>query len=240
MHRIRVSALRELRWPELLEAAQLLGRGMCDNPANVRAFGPDTERRRGALTRFFLPVLRGLYRRGLILGAFSDGRLVGVSGMARPGFCQPTPREKLALIPSLVFGNPLWTPMRILRWVGEWERRDPAAPHWHLGPVAVDSHLQGRGLGSSLLAAFCGRMDDCHALSYLETDTPENVRFYERFGFRVVADAKVLDVPNWFMSRPARVAEKECSVMTSTEIAETFPIKASDHSETIVRCHLDV
>ena len=81
--------------------------------------------------------------------------------------------------------------LRVFRWIGEWARRDPSEPHWHLGPVAVDPHLQGHGIG-----------DDCAALSYLETDKSENVRFYQKFGFRVTEQATVLGIPNWFMSRP--------------------------------------
>ena len=46
--------IRELGPDELDDAARLLGRGMCDNPVNVRSFGiPDAEHRRQALTRFF-------------------------------------------------------------------------------------------------------------------------------------------------------------------------------------------
>src|SRR5262245_36965854 len=205
MNTLSPSALRELQRAELKEAAQLLGRGMRDNPANVRAFGiQDSDRRRRALARIFVPVLHGLYRRGLILGAFRDGSLVGVCGMARPGLCQPTTLEKLSVIPSVVFGNPLGTPVRVLKWVGEWARRDLAEPHWHLGPVATDSHLQGQGIGSAMLLDFCGRMDDCGALSYLETDKFENVRFYQKFGFTVIAESEILGVPNWFMSRPSQ------------------------------------
>src|SRR5262249_43580589 len=175
---------------------------MRDNPVNVRAFGiRDPERRGRALTRFFVPVLHGLHRRGLVLGAFGEGTLVGVCGMARPGQCQPAALEKLRVLPSLVFGNPLGTALRVSRWVGEWARRDLTAPHWHLGPVAVDSPLQGQGVGGALLAAFCARMDEGRALSYLETDKGENVRFYQKFGFTVIGEAKVLGVPNWFMSR---------------------------------------
>ncbi len=40
--------------------------------------------------------------------------------------------------------------------------------------------------------------------SYLETDKPENVRFYEWFGFEVIEEAKILDTPNWFMSLTTR------------------------------------
>ena len=199
--------LLQLQRSELEEAARLLGRGMCDNPANIRAFGiPDAERRSQALVRFFGPVLRGLYERGLIWGAFRDGTLVGVCGMAPPGLCQPSALEKLRVVPSVAFGNPVGTSLRVLRWVGEWARRDPSEPHWHLGPVAVDSHLHGQGIGGAMLAQFCGRMDNCAAPSYLETDKIENVRFYQKFGFTVVAEATVLGVRNWFMSRPPRMA----------------------------------
>ena len=45
--------LRELQRHEVSLAAQLLGRGMCDNPMNVRAFGIEhRERRSRALARF--------------------------------------------------------------------------------------------------------------------------------------------------------------------------------------------
>jgi len=182
----------------------LVARGMRDNPANVRAFGiRDPERRCRALTWFFVEVLRGLHERGEVLGAFRDDTLAGVCGLARPGYCQPAAMEKLRVVPSLVFGNPLGTPLRVLRWVGEWARRDPTVPHWHLGPVAVDSPLQGQGVGGALLAAFCARMDEGRTLSYLETDKAENVRFYQKYGFTVIGEAEVLGVPNWFMSRAA-------------------------------------
>ena len=198
--------IRELNADELQDAARLLGRGMRDNPANVRTFGiRDADRRCRALTRFFVPVLHSLYQRGLILGAFRDGSLVGVCGIARPGLCQPTSLEKLTVIPSVVFGNPLAAPMRVLKWAGEWARRDPSEPHWHLGPVAVDSNVQGQGIGRAMLTEFCARVDGCGGLSYLETDKFDNVRFYRKFGFTVTAEAEILAVPNWFMSRRCRL-----------------------------------
>jgi ribosomal protein S18 acetylase RimI-like enzyme len=203
MKTISTLTLCELQRADLEQAVQVLGRSMCDNPANIRAFGIlDAERRCWALTRFFRPVLRGLYQRGLIYGAYRDGALVGVCGMARPGFCQPALLEKLSVVPSVVFGNPLDTTLRVLDWVGEWARRDPASLHWHLGPVAVDPCVQGQGIGSAMLTAFCAHMDAYSAFSYLETDRSENVRFYKTFGFVVVAEAAVMGVPNWFMSRP--------------------------------------
>jgi hypothetical protein len=39
------------------------------------------------------------------------------------------------------------------------------------------------------------------SLAYLETDRPENVRLYEKFGFVTTSEALVLGTPNWFMQR---------------------------------------
>jgi len=197
--------LRLLRSDELEEAAQLVGRGMRDNPSNMTVFRvPDRERRSIAMGLFFVPVLKGIYRRGLILGAIRSNRLVGICGMARPGFCQPDVIEKIRVLPAAMIGNPITTPVRILNWVGEWARRDPSEPHWHLGPVAVEPILRGQGIGTAMLNAFCMVVDGTGAPAYLETDKRENVRLYQRFGFSIVESAEVLAVPNWFMSRLSR------------------------------------
>jgi ribosomal protein S18 acetylase RimI-like enzyme len=195
--------LRQLGPDGLDEAARVLGRGMRDNPINARAFGEDPERRGRALTRFFLPVLRGVYRRGLVVGAWQGDRLVGVSAAAPPGKCQPALLEKVSIFPAVAFGSARGTVGRVLTWTGSWARLDPREPHWHLGPVAVDADRQGQGIGSALLGEFCARMDEGVGRAYLETDKRENVRFYEKFGFTVVSEKKILGVPNWFMSRTA-------------------------------------
>ena len=189
--------LRDLQVTDLDEAVRVVSYSMRDNPVNVRAFGgEDAEQRLCSLVRFFRPVLRGLYRRGVIMGAFRDNALVGVCGIARPGSCQSTWLEKIEVLSSLVFGNPRGTAIRVLRWTGEWARRDPTRSHCHLGPVAVDSYLQGQGIGRAMLSAFCERMDQEQMLSYLETDKFENVGFYQKFGFAVLVEARVLGVPN--------------------------------------------
>jgi ribosomal protein S18 acetylase RimI-like enzyme len=198
-----VVTLGQLRRTDLRTAALIASRAMRDNPVHVRTFAiDDAERRRRALERFLMPILFGLYQRGLIYGAYLDDALVGICGIARPGFCQPKPLEKLSVLPAVIFGNPFGAALRVLNWTAAWAHRDPAGPHWHLGPVAIEPCVQRQGIGSALLTAFCVHMDAYGAVAYLETDRPANVRFYERFGFAIVAEADVLGVPNWFMSRP--------------------------------------
>jgi GNAT superfamily N-acetyltransferase len=194
--------IRELTPGETDAAAAVLGRGMRDNPLHVQAFGHDPYSRERALTRVFQGVLRQYFPKGAVLGAFSPDTLVGVCAMVEPGRCQPSGGERLRLLPEAIAGAGLGGTVRLLKWVGTWARHDPREPHWHLGPVGVERHLQGRGIGGALLRVFCQRMDALGATAYLETDKRENVTFYERFGFHVKAEEPVLETLNWFMVRP--------------------------------------
>ncbi len=187
---------------EIEEVLDLLSRGMRDNPIHVAAFGEDPEPRR---RRF----------RALIAAAFSvsdfshtlvarreDGVIVGVCGMLPPGDCRPDLGQQLRMLPTLLSIGPR-AAGRVMRWMGTWQRHDPEERHWHLGPLAVDAHLQGEGVGSRMMQVFCARMDAAGEDAYLETDKPINVRFYERFGFEIVGEQEVLGVTNWFMLRRA-------------------------------------
>ncbi len=108
--------------------------------------------------------------------------------------------QRLRLLPDLAALGP-GTAARVGRWISSWAKRDPDEAHVHLGPLAVDAHLQGQGIGSLIMREHCRRLDDGREVGYLETDKAENVRFYERFGFEVVGEEPVIGVPNWFMRR---------------------------------------
>ncbi len=189
----------ELPGAEVPEAVGVLARGMRDNPLHVAAFGADPERRRRRLERFFGAFFR-VMRAQTPLAAHDAGTLVGVTGVAPPGTCQPAIRDELRLLPTVLAMGPA-TSARMMRWVAAWAAHDPSEPHSHLGPLAVDAHLQGRGIGTRILAEYCARLDRAGELAYLETDKPVNVRIYERHGFRVISEEQVIGVPNWFMRR---------------------------------------
>jgi GNAT superfamily N-acetyltransferase len=121
--------------------------------------------------------------------------------MVPPGRCQLSGIEKLGMIPTLIRAGGVGSALRTVSWAGAWAQHDPAECHWHLGPVGVDRLLQGKGVGSALLRAFCQQMDAADATSYLETDKRENVAIYEHIGFRTVAEDQVLGITNWFMRR---------------------------------------
>jgi GNAT superfamily N-acetyltransferase len=195
--------IRSIAPAETTVAAEVLARGMRDNPIHERAFGIDAARRETALLHLFTAVLSTHAVKGVIVGAYSEGTLVGVCSMVPPGRCQLAGFDKLRMIPLLFGAGGAAATWRSLQWANAWAGHDPKQPHWHLGPVGVERRLQGRGIGGALLRAFSERMDRDRAMSYLETDKRENVAIYERFGFRTVAEDRVLGIPNWFMIREA-------------------------------------
>ena len=199
-----VIVVRDLEEADLPSAVGIVARGMRDNPLHVAALGADAQRRGQRLIRLFTVALPPIFSRGVILGAFDGDTLVGIAGMIAPGLCQPSVTEKLSVVPRLVPAVGSGAFARVRRWMSTWAQHDLREPHWHLGPVAVDAHLQGTGIGTLLMTEYCARLDRAHAVGYLETDKPSNVAFYERFGFETIGSTPVLNTPNWFMKRTAR------------------------------------
>lgn len=196
-------AVTELGRHELTFAAGVLGRGFRDNPNTVAVFGDDMLRRMRGMERVlgsYIPLMKQpplCARRG--------DWIVGVCGMAPPGTCQLQLLRQLRFMPAMLRGGPVAT-ARIIRIMSAWEKQDPNDRHWHLGPVAVEPALQGMRIGSQMLERFCARMDDEGEMAYLETDKPQNVRFYEKFGFQTVDEAEILGANNWFMRREPAAA----------------------------------
>ena len=191
--------MRDLRPEEVPEAVGVLARGMRDNPLHVAAYGDDPERRLRCHARLMRGVFR-VFSAQQPICAIRDGTLVGVTGVAPAGTCQPTATQRLRLLPGVVALGPR-TAARVGGWISSWTKHDPDEAHVHLGPLAVDAHLQGQGIGSLIIQEHCRRLDAARDVGYLETDKPENVRFYERFGFEVIGGEPVIGVPNWFMRR---------------------------------------
>ncbi|MEI7859464.1 MAG: GNAT family N-acetyltransferase [Acidimicrobiales bacterium] len=189
--------VRLIEGDELQAAALVAAKGMRDNPLHVAAIGDDPERRVRVMQRVFSRLLTLPGRE--TLGAWDGERLVAVADSTDPGRCQPSPRDQMRLAPAMVMAGR--AAPRMSRWLSAWAKHDPDRQHSHFGPLAVDPDLQGQGIGSLLLSAYCRRLDQAGLLGYLETDKPENVRLYERFGFAVTAEADVIGVKNWFMTR---------------------------------------
>jgi ribosomal protein S18 acetylase RimI-like enzyme len=197
---VEVGALSVL---EREAALGVLARGLRDNPVHVRAFGADPAVREQRLTAMFgaLCTVMCLHEQMLVARDI-DRRILAVCVMTPPNTQPPTQFQQMHIMPRLTAMG-AGAAFLTTRWLTAWTDRDPAKPHWHLGPLAVDADLQGMGIGSRLMKVVSARLDAARDVAWLETDKPENVRFYQKFGFEVAAETDALGLPNWFMIRSA-------------------------------------
>lgn len=200
MESVEVS-LGELAPDELQAAESVLGRAYCDTPTTIFLLGEDRERRRvvtGRVMRF-----RVTQMTPRALAARRGDTLVGVCGRARSDTAPLSWAQQSELIQILGEGGS-GVVEKVMEMARAWDRMKPKEPHWHLGPVAVEPEMWGRGIASLMIRRFCEVIDGVGALSYLETDIPENVRLYKRFGFQTIGEGPVLGIHYWFMIRRAR------------------------------------
>ncbi|MGX1586084.1 GNAT family N-acetyltransferase [Microbacterium sp. NPDC055502] len=201
-HREPYLHLRSLDRADVAEIAALLGRGMADNPLHVAVYGGD-EARRTRRHESLMSVLLSGSPSMRVDGVEQGGSLIGVAAAVPPARCRPPAKTRLRLLSrALTFGP--GAAARLLAWNRAWTARDISEPHVHLGPVSVDRHLRGRGIGTLLMLRHTSHLDSIGVPGYAETDRPEAVGFYRRHGYAVIGEADVLGVPNWFLRRPPR------------------------------------
>lgn len=197
----RATQVSPLREADLMPAVALLAGAFRDNPLNravIRSDDPDRRLRSNLHgMRGLLPVARD---HGCVLGARSDGRLVGVLVSSPPG-CFPLPAPGLVQRLRCLIGQG-WNVTQ--RWGEVYEALEllhPLEPHWYLGTLGVEPSQQRRGVGAALVARWVIEVDREGLPAYLETDRERNVDFYGRAGFEVAGETQVLGVPIWRMTR---------------------------------------
>ncbi|THB64705.1 MAG: N-acetyltransferase [Desulfovibrio sp.] len=175
--------------------ARVLSEAMLSNPLHEAVFLGTGERERRLIEGMFLDLFSALP--AIVYVAKEKSRIVGVMRMKS---CQGRPIPDVAQNPEDET-DPAW---RKSVWHAEWARRDPSEQHWHLGPIGVLPPHQGTGVGSLFMQRFCAEVDACGATAYLETDLTKNVRFYEKFGFRLIEESDIFGVTNRYMTRPVQ------------------------------------
>ena len=69
--------------------------------------------------------------------------------------------------------------------------------------IGVKQEYQNQGFGGKILHALFEESDKTHTPLYLETETTDNVRMYEKYGFKTLEKIVLpeLDLPMWEMKR---------------------------------------
>jgi GNAT superfamily N-acetyltransferase len=187
--------IESMRQEDVTDVSAVLAKAYVTTPMHIAIFGENLRRNEVVMKS---PLTSTDWQWYVVK---EEGQIVGAMGMVEWPKCQASPLKMLPVLPTLVkgLGSSL---LRLMERQRMWAKQDPKEPHWHFGPFGILPERQRQGIGSQLLTYFCERIDQLRAASYLETDKPENVRLYQRFGFTVKTETIVVGVPNWFMWRP--------------------------------------
>ena len=86
---------------------------------------------------------------------------------------------------------------------GKIEAEFAPMPHWHWGPLAVDSAYWGKGYAKALMQGMFTYLDENGEFCYLETQTEKNKEIYEKYGFEVIKQDVLpgTNIPHFSMLR---------------------------------------
>jgi ribosomal protein S18 acetylase RimI-like enzyme len=191
MSNFRISFMEQ---NDIQQSAKVLSVAMLNNPNHIGVFLGKGEKVRLEIEKMFFELFNNLP--GFVFLARKNEKIVGVMRMK-------------SCIGKAIDDPDVFEDENDIDWrksvlFREWAKRDPVEQHWHLGPIGVLPTHQGLGVGSLLMERFCKEVDACMAKAYLETDLDKNVRFYEKYGFKVVSESEIFGVKNRYMLRDSQ------------------------------------
>ena len=174
-----------LQIDQLLDGVATTSRAFWPDPL-FGFFAKDCVQEHRNMPRFVSAIIQDSFRYGEIDAASMNGRLVGTASWLPLGSAQRSEWRELRIaaqcLPAIVMGRNRLVALKLLRTM---DKKHPNEPHMYLALLGVDPSAQGNGIGRQLLQP---RLDYCDENSlpvYLETQKPDNLPFYERFGFKV-------------------------------------------------------
>lgn len=174
--------------------ADLLGDVLADAFTNDPVIGwliPEDRRHRDRRMRtFFTSMSRSYLRTGKPCYIAGDGSAAAL--WSAPGtWALPATEMALEAGPmTAAFGRRV---QRALRTQLQIEGLHPKQPdHWYLGYLGARQDCQGQGCGGQLLREVLATADADRIPAYLESSNERNLTLYERHGFTVVEELRVL------------------------------------------------
>jgi ribosomal protein S18 acetylase RimI-like enzyme len=192
--------IEPIQLKDFSEAMAVLGKAFATQPSSLAIYKGRTPLEIEQIMKNFFGA-RLKYLPAQIYVAKKDGRVVGAMRMVEWPDCHIKPIQMLRALPIVMKGRRLGEMRRWMNMRRKWARKDPKKPHWHLGSLGVIPELQNRGIGSQMMEYYCDYVDRLKMAAYHETDRQENVKFYERFGFKVIGEEIIMNFPNWYMWR---------------------------------------
>ncbi|MEH3129496.1 MAG: GNAT family N-acetyltransferase [Mycolicibacterium neoaurum] len=171
---------------------RVLGRAFFDDPVMAWML-PDPQVRRRKLHKLFAGLTRHHHlARGGVEVACTESGIAAAALWDPPGQWRHTAAEELRAAPSmlLTFGGAVRRGMQVSELM---KRSHPDEPHWYLAVIGSDPSVRGGGFGHALMRSRLDRCDAEFAPAYLESSNPDNIGYYQRFGFEVTGEITLSD-----------------------------------------------
>ena len=183
------------------QAASVLSQAFAEYPITQYLFSECPEEAPSRFRVMFEYLIDSRHVRGFpVLGCFIDSKLIGVAVVSEPGEGWSTPElDERYRQATEVFG-PLAT-QRFEKYGDLCDETIPSWSHHYLGILGVLPQYQGHGYGINLVEAVKNEAAS-HPTSEgvcLNTEAPENLRFYEKCGFQIYKDHPVDEIRTWGM-----------------------------------------
>ena len=201
-----------IRAAQVPSAARVLANAFADAPRFEYLLSGDA-RRHPKLTWYWGAVIRACIQSGWTIQVVGGDTRSTVRAVA---IWEPPQQVKHSIL-TLVRSGLMAAPLRLglpanrrrralVRLLAE---LDPPHPCWYLDTIGVEPSEQRTGLGTALLSTMLLRIDEQALPSFLDTSAPDNIGYYERFGFRVTAESSLPNgLPLWGMTRPPCSSEQ--------------------------------
>lgn len=180
--------------------SEVLASAFCTDPVGEWLF-PEPGVRREGLRRLFELELRQVVLPHAT--SLTNQDRTGAALWLPPGHWKVPPLTLTKLLPRFMglFGRRLSI---VLRGLFEVEKHHPDDEnHFYLPFIGVAPGHQGRGLGSALLLPILDTCDRDGVGAYLEATNQDNLRLYERHGFKAIGEVVLPSGPPlWPMWRP--------------------------------------
>lgn len=187
------------------QAVAVLTRAFQDDPM-YRYLFPNFEERRRSMERMW----DGVLHYSLVYGqVYTTPVLAGVACWLSPGNTRVTTwrmvRTGFGLQRAVIRLNreARRRVLGLITYTNQIHRRVMTRPHYYLWALGVEPGRQRQGVGSQLLRPVLARADETGVGCYLETETEQNVTFYQKHGFKIAFQGEVAEagLPLWTMVR---------------------------------------
>lgn len=173
---------------DLDEAAMVAARAFHNDPF-FEFLDPRGVRRARGLALFWRATIASMGPHAILHGARqgSGGRLLGLAGVIPPGGYPPPVSGQVRQLAGALRGMILRPPALTIgmRYLLAIEKAHPKEQLWYLELLVTDPEAQRSGIGTRLQQDMLETADKEGLDCYLETQKPENLAYYRRFGYEV-------------------------------------------------------